>query len=40
MESFKNSCPIPLELLQKEIDGLTTKLSQSLLERFKTDVKV
>ncbi|KAG1950583.1 exocyst complex component 3-like protein [Pimephales promelas] len=39
MESFKDSCPIPLELLQKEIDGLTTKLSQSLLERFKTDVK-
>ncbi|KAK7148916.1 hypothetical protein R3I93_013057 [Phoxinus phoxinus] len=39
MESFKDSCPIPLELVRKEIDGLTTKLSQSVLEHFKTDVK-
>ncbi|XP_077053153.1 exocyst complex component 3-like protein 4 [Siphateles boraxobius] len=39
MESFKDSCPIPLELVRREIDGLTTKLSQSVLEHFKTDVK-
>lgn len=39
MESFKGTCPIPLELVQKEIDGLTTRLSQSVMEHFKTDVK-
>ncbi|XP_067278602.1 exocyst complex component 3-like protein 4 [Pseudorasbora parva] len=38
MEGFKKSCPIPLELVQREIDGLTTKLSQSVMEHFKTDV--
>ncbi|ROK15755.1 Exocyst complex component 3-like protein 4 [Anabarilius grahami] len=39
MESFKDSCPIPLELVRREIDGLTTNLSRSLMEHFKTDVK-
>ncbi|XP_048060344.1 exocyst complex component 3-like protein 4 [Megalobrama amblycephala] len=39
MESFKDSCPIPLELVRREIDGLTTKLSRSLMDHFKTDVK-
>lgn len=40
MENYKDTCPIPLELVQKEIDGLTTRLSQTVMEKFKTDVKV
>ncbi|KAK2896476.1 hypothetical protein Q8A67_010964 [Cirrhinus molitorella] len=39
MENYKDICPIPLELVQKEIDGLTTRLSQAVMENFKTDVK-
>ncbi|RXN24792.1 exocyst complex component 3 4 isoform X1 [Labeo rohita] len=39
MENYKDTCPIPLELVQKEIDGLTTRLSQTVMEKFKTDVK-
>lgn len=40
MEGYKESCPIPLEQVNKEIDGLTSRLSQTLMENFKTDVKV
>lgn len=41
MESCKglNKGLIPLEQVQKEIDGLTNRLIQNLMERFKTDVK-
>uniref|UniRef100_A0A8C1T9H9 Exocyst complex component 3-like 4 n=2 Tax=Cyprinus carpio TaxID=7962 RepID=A0A8C1T9H9_CYPCA len=39
MESYKDTCPIQLELVQKEIDRLTTSLSQAVMENFKTDVK-
>ncbi|XP_016123820.1 exocyst complex component 3-like protein 4 isoform X2 [Sinocyclocheilus grahami] len=39
MESYKNTCPIQLELVQKEIDRLTTSLSQAVMKNFKTDVK-
>lgn len=40
MESYKDTSPIQLELVQKEIDRLTTSLSQAVMENFKTDVKV
>lgn len=39
MEGYKESCPIPLEQVNKDIDGLTSRLSQTLMEHFKTDVK-
>ncbi|KAI7806031.1 exocyst complex component 3-like protein 4 [Triplophysa rosa] len=39
MEGYKDSCLIPLEQANKEIDGLTSRLSQTLMENFKTDVK-
>lgn len=39
MESYKDTSPIQLELVQKEIDRLTTSLSQAVMESFKTDVK-
>ncbi|XP_059422661.1 exocyst complex component 3-like protein 4 [Carassius carassius] len=39
MESYKDTSPIQLELVQKEIDRLTTSLSQAVMENFKTDVK-
>ncbi|XP_051504481.1 exocyst complex component 3-like protein 4 isoform X2 [Myxocyprinus asiaticus] len=39
MECYKDSCPIQLEQVRREIDGLTTRLSQTLMEHFKTDVK-
>ncbi|XP_043085425.1 exocyst complex component 3-like protein 4 isoform X3 [Puntigrus tetrazona] len=39
MESYKDTCPIQLELVQKEIDRLTSSLSRAVMENFKTDVK-
>ncbi|XP_016368056.1 exocyst complex component 3-like protein 4 [Sinocyclocheilus rhinocerous] len=39
MESYQDTCPIQLGLVQNEIDGLTTRLSQAVMENFKTDVK-
>lgn len=39
MEGYKQSCQILLEQVRKEIDGLTTRLRQTLMEQFKTDVK-
>ncbi|XP_026080181.1 exocyst complex component 3-like protein 4 [Carassius auratus] len=39
MESYKDTCPIQLELVQEEIDRLTTSLIQAVMENFKTDVK-
>uniref|UniRef100_A0A671TDM4 Exocyst complex component 3-like protein 4 n=1 Tax=Sinocyclocheilus anshuiensis TaxID=1608454 RepID=A0A671TDM4_9TELE len=39
MESYQDTCPIQLGLVQNEIDGLTTRLSQGVMEDFKTDVK-
>lgn len=40
MEGYKDSCLILLEQVNKEIDGLTSRLRQTLMENFKTDVKV
>ncbi|XP_051506633.1 exocyst complex component 3-like protein 4 isoform X1 [Myxocyprinus asiaticus] len=39
MACYKESCPIQFEQVQREIDGLTTRLSQTLMNHFKTDVK-
>ncbi|XP_052007576.1 exocyst complex component 3-like protein 4 [Xyrauchen texanus] len=39
MECYKDSCPIQFEQVRREIDELTTRLSQTLMEHFKTDVK-
>lgn len=40
MEGYKESCLIPLEQVNKEMDGLSRRLTQTLMENFKTDVKV
>ncbi|XP_056616708.1 exocyst complex component 3-like protein 4 [Triplophysa dalaica] len=39
MEGYKDSCLILLEQVNKEIDGLTSRLRHTLMENFKTDVK-
>uniref|UniRef100_A0A8C2DG74 Exocyst complex component 3-like 4 n=1 Tax=Cyprinus carpio TaxID=7962 RepID=A0A8C2DG74_CYPCA len=39
MEGYRDTCPIQLGLVQNEIDGLTIRLSQAVMEDFKTDVK-
>ncbi|XP_036429448.1 exocyst complex component 3-like protein 4 [Colossoma macropomum] len=39
MEGYSESCPQQVELLGKEVDGLIHRLSQALVEHFKTDVK-
>lgn len=40
MEGYRESCPQQMEQLCSEVDGLLRHLSQNLLDRFKTDVKV
>lgn len=39
MKSYQDTCPIQLGLVHNEIDGLTTRLSQAVMEDFKTNVK-
>ncbi|KAI4902132.1 hypothetical protein NFI96_025541 [Prochilodus magdalenae] len=39
MESYRESCPQQVELLGREVDRLLQQLSQTLVERFKSDVK-
>ncbi|XP_058242105.1 exocyst complex component 3-like protein 4 isoform X1 [Hemibagrus wyckioides] len=39
IESYRQKCPIEVEQLGKEINGLVNRLRQALLEHFKTDTK-
>ncbi|XP_051506636.1 exocyst complex component 3-like protein 4 [Myxocyprinus asiaticus] len=36
---YKESCSAQVEQLEKEVDGLTQRLSQTLIEHFKADIK-
>ncbi|XP_072533016.1 exocyst complex component 3-like protein 4 isoform X2 [Salminus brasiliensis] len=39
MEGYRDTCPQQMEQLERELDGLVNRLSQTLLEHFQTDTK-
>ncbi len=40
MQCYKESCSAQVEKLEKEVDGLTQRLRQTLMDHFKSEVKV